>query len=951
MKPVRRRFSALLVLFVAWAFLGWGNSFTAQAQGAVDTDSARFALDFDVLFDLKKPCDLTPAKLESKVATLAVIPDEKLCRPVKFPTEQCHYHWFGPRSSPRHNPILSIFKSQIHPEFLSVVWQGEEMERFYCTYLAEKDQALPPQLIADMDASLGASHAPSTRAVNGIEWNLEHYTVKAEYSTNVGKGEPRFLIKVWNKAYKTKPAVISGNSSPAKATTGVVEINLDEIIDWKNPLDMTKVAFQGIMKQYEKIPGKPVFSEVPQDGSERSFITLKSSTDYTVSMKAFGGAFALEGLWIDWKEGKADLISLGFTRDPGANAVSTPLMKAFESVFGTNHRVIQHADFDDYHVWDNINLVSAHCFSHRQINRIALTLRRLPPTAAAAATFAPRPSSTPTASLQGKVFQLDAFLNWKAPFEFRRDTLEEYFQPVVKDLGFTPWRHNDMMTMLGSNGGASVPMSLFEGKFKVNKAYIAWIDRGDYPQAVTFQFDPVLTTQADEEWLYAQIDSILRVPRSRLTVNDLEKGYFWHGSTCDVRVTKKAGEYVDMKIIRTGGFDPSGPKEVLSANLDALLNFTSLWSWSTEDFEKNYAPKAAKQEDQKKPPQFEWLSTDKARARFSRQMFSNVETKLSMFAGSIKVEEAVVEFVNGKAARSTISFYNRGDSGDITVADFERIFKTIGQGLGQVLKVAPKRQLNSANAALPVTGWMWTSPQAIALLEYNEYNTPGRVTKPEFLRLKLAAPSQADFTMGKMVTGVQSMELAKRVTKGTEGDIYITGVPMVDQGAKGYCVAASCQRLFEYLRIPCDQHEMAQLVNVDAESGANIFAMQKSLAKIDERFKVSFKPLVNPTLYYSNNGKRRVSEKEFTSLVKEYANKGIPLLWALELGKAAEIPPLPGSGQTRGGHMRMIIGYNDAKKQVIFTDSWGAGHELKRMALLDAYDVTIGLFSMAPRGL
>ena len=395
---------------------------------------------------------------------------------------------------------------------------------------------------------------------------------------------------------------------------------------------------------------------------------------------------------------------------------------------------------------------------------------------------------------------------------------------------------------------------------------------------------------------------------------------------------------------------PSQP-ESLSANLDSLLNFAALWNLSADDFEKNYTPKAAKQEDQKKPPQFEWLNTDKTRARFSRQMFSNVETKLSMFAGSIKVEEAVVEFVNGKAARSTISFYNRGDSGDIAVADFERIFKTIGQGLGQVLKVAPKRQLNSANAALPVTGWMWTSPQAIALLEYNEYNTPGRVTKPEFLRLKLAAPSQADFTMGKMVTGVQSMELAKRVTKGTEGDIYITGVPMVDQGAKGYCVAASCQRLFEYLRIPCDQHEMAQLVNVDAESGANIFAMQKSLAKIDERFKVAFKPLVNPTLYYSNNGKRRVSEKEFTSLVKEYANKGIPLLWALELGKAVEIPPLPGSGQTGGGHMRMIIGYNDAKKQILFTDSWGAGHELKRMALLDAYDVTIGLFSMAPRGL
>ncbi|MBL9129820.1 MAG: C39 family peptidase [Verrucomicrobiaceae bacterium] len=127
--------------------------------------------------------------------------------------------------------------------------------------------------------------------------------------------------------------------------------------------------------------------------------------------------------------------------------------------------------------------------------------------------------------------------------------------------------------------------------------------------------------------------------------------------------------------------------------------------------------------------------------------------------------------------------------------------------------------------------------------------------------------------------------------------------------------------------------------------------MQKSLAKIDERFKVSFKALVNPEQYYTAGRKRRVSEKSFTSTVKEYVNKGVPLLWALELGRAQEEPPLPGSGQTRGGHMRMIIGYNEAKNQILFTDSWGAGHELKRMALLDAYDVTIGLYSMAPRGL
>jgi hypothetical protein len=394
---------------------------------------------------------------------------------------------------------------------------------------------------------------------------------------------------------------------------------------------------------------------------------------------------------------------------------------------------------------------------------------------------------------------------------------------------------------------------------------------------------------------------------------------------------------------------PAVPEVKLVANLDALLNFGTLWQWAPGDLEKNYVLKIDDQKQQK-PPQFEWVSTTHDRARFSRHMFSNTETNLTMFGGSVKLEEAILEFVNGKAGRATISFYNRGDSGDITTAEFDRLFKLIGQNLSQVMKVSPKRQIMSSNAALPVVGWLWTSPTGIALLEYNEYNTPGKVTKPEFLRLKLAAPNQADWSMGKMATGVQRMELVKRVTKKPDGDVFISGVPMVDQGQKGYCVAASCQRLFEYMRIPCDQHEMAKLVNIDAESGADIVTMQKSLAKIDGAFNVIFKPLINPEQYYTNGRKRRVSEKAFLSLVKEYVDKGVPLLWGLMLGEKPEDPPLPGDGQVSGGHMRMVIGYNLAKNQILFTDSWGAGHELKRMAMLDAYDVTMGLYSIAPRG-
>jgi hypothetical protein len=387
----------------------------------------------------------------------------------------------------------------------------------------------------------------------------------------------------------------------------------------------------------------------------------------------------------------------------------------------------------------------------------------------------------------------------------------------------------------------------------------------------------------------------------------------------------------------------------LKADLDPLLNFATIWNTKPETFETIFVPHIEKENNN---PQFDWLTATKDRARFARHMFSNVQTALTIFQGQMKIEEAIVEFIQGKCARATLSIYNRGDSGKISMQEFDAIFRKAGQSLGAHLKVAPKKQFMTGNAAVKVVSWVWTTPSGIAILEHNDYQVGGQITQPEFLRLKLAAPDQADWSMGKMAMGVQRMSLQKNVTKTATRDVFISGVPMVDQGAKGYCVAASCQRLLEYMRIPCDQHEIAQLLNVDVEKGANAMVMQKSLAKVDQKFGVSFKPLINPEIYYDNKGKRKVSLKEFATIIREHADKGVPLLWALGLGKFPEDPPLTsGGGQISGGHMRVMIGYNSAKNQIIFTDSWGAGHEVKRMAAADAYEATLGLYSMSPRGM
>ena len=48
--------------------------------------------------------------------------------------------------------------------------------------------------------------------------------------------------------------------------------------------------------------------------------------------------------------------------------------------------------------------------------------------------------------------------------------------------------------------------------------------------------------------------------------------------------------------------------------------------------------------------------------------------------------------------------------------------------------------------------------------------------------------------------------------------------------------------------------------------------------------------------------------------------------------------------------MRLIIGYNTKTNEVIFSDSWGQGHELKRMPMVNALTITTGMSVMEPIG-
>ena len=47
-------------------------------------------------------------------------------------------------------------------------------------------------------------------------------------------------------------------------------------------------------------------------------------------------------------------------------------------------------------------------------------------------------------------------------------------------------------------------------------------------------------------------------------------------------------------------------------------------------------------------------------------------------------------------------------------------------------------------------------------------------------------------------------------------------------------------------------------------------------------------------------------------------------------------------------HMRLVIGYNEQNAEILYSDSWGPGHELKRMPAADAWAITTGISTVEP---
>ncbi len=364
--------------------------------------------------------------------------------------------------------------------------------------------------------------------------------------------------------------------------------------------------------------------------------------------------------------------------------------------------------------------------------------------------------------------------------------------------------------------------------------------------------------------------------------------------------------------------------------------------------------------------------------------FSPQKTKLDLLDGQVQAEEVNFEFKEGKLAMLTISIWNKGDSAeDLNENRFKKLLTDLNASLSKQLAVRAQDMGRDQKSASKAERIRWELANTLVQLESSSTKDRETGFQPEFIRVRLAP--KVKLALGATTDNVAKVtrtELTDRVKKIPTGDVYVEGVPMVDQGEKGYCALATAERVMRFYGIECDQHDMAKASGGDA-FGTNPQELQEALHRLQGRFKIRVRDLIhwdiNDYLKFTevyNREAKRVGAKpcpenrylisfrgldkdalrnartkgagyeRFVRNVKDLTGRGVPLLWGMELGIYPENgePALQGGG----GHMRLIIGFNEKKEELLFSDSWGAGHELKRMSIKDAYVVTKGLYMIEP---
>jgi len=146
--------------------------------------------------------------------------------------------------------------------------------------------------------------------------------------------------------------------------------------------------------------------------------------------------------------------------------------------------------------------------------------------------------------------------------------------------------------------------------------------------------------------------------------------------------------------------------------------------------------------------------------------------------------------------------------------------------------------------------------------------------------------------------------------KHPKGGLYLD-IPMVNQGSLPFCAPATISRILKYYGRNVEMLDVAKVAGSSITRGTidpNILlSMKIACKKLD----------VVPDYHGKPN-----SIQNFSSLIRKYIDRGLPLVW------------------WSPNHLHIINGYDSVNNEIVYTDSYGPGHEANKKSVVNAYSET-----------
>ena len=307
----------------------------------------------------------------------------------------------------------------------------------------------------------------------------------------------------------------------------------------------------------------------------------------------------------------------------------------------------------------------------------------------------------------------------------------------------------------------------------------------------------------------------------------------------------------------------------------------------------------------------------------------------------------------GKVTQVSMVFANRGDRA--TKNEMENDAKAIEAALKPVLGEPTQAFFGQTKKIrYKVKRWNWKN-HAILL----------EMPPETYIGVRIMPLETADREGRADIVSYQQLRdtLGQRVQRRPNGDVVVGGIPMVDQGPKGYCVPATWERYLRYLGIQADMYVLALAgqTKIGGGTSANLmFESVEALARRNgRRFEQLTMPMTSPSLAkFIDKGFPLMwcifvdleLEKTITARAKERTKTTDWNAWQDKLKSARNVPKIgprhiKSSADTpdmevNNAHMRMIIGYNPRTKEAAISDSWGKHAEERWITFEEAQAMT-----------